>query len=162
MTTTATDQSLIDTNVLVYALYEDARHHLRARALLDRAVDPHARFCVAPQNLIEFYAVVTNPRRVTQSKSATEALAAIADLLAQPGVSVIPVPGDLLSRWTALLEQHPVTGRRVFDLQLIATMLGNGLRRIYTFNAKDFEPFEDLEVIVPAMPPQPQGHQVLP
>jgi hypothetical protein len=43
-------------------------------------------------------------------------------------------------------------GRDVFDLQLVATMLGNGVRRIYTFNAKDFEPFQELEVIVPTLP----------
>jgi predicted nucleic acid-binding protein len=37
MTTTAIDQSLIGTNVLVYALYEDARYHHPARAFLERS-----------------------------------------------------------------------------------------------------------------------------
>jgi predicted nucleic acid-binding protein len=40
----------------------------------------------------------------------------------------------------------------VFDLQLVATMLGHGVRRIYTFNAKDFDPFQELDVIVPTLP----------
>jgi toxin-antitoxin system PIN domain toxin len=155
MTTTATNLSLVDTNVLVYALYVAARHHGPAKALLDRAAAPEAAFCVAPQNLIEFYAVVTNPRRVTEPKSSEVALGAITELLALPGLSLLPVPGDLLSRWMGLAQEQPLTGRRVFDLQLIATMLGNGVRRIYTFNAKDFEPFQELEVIVPTLAPEP-------
>ncbi|MFN8626662.1 MAG: hypothetical protein U0587_11890 [Candidatus Binatia bacterium] len=53
---------------------------------------------------------------------------------------------------TQLLRRRPVLGRQVFDLQLVATMLGNGGRRISTFNTKDFEPFQELEVIVATLP----------
>ena len=28
--------------------------------------------------------------------------------------------------------------KRIFDVQLVATMLANGVKRIYTFNVKDF------------------------
>jgi len=37
-----------------------------------------------------------------------------------------------------LLERHAVEGAGVFDLQLIATMVANGVQRIYTFNPGDF------------------------
>ena len=43
MTTTAADLSLVDTNVLVYALYAAARHHRPAKALLDRDRAPGFR-----------------------------------------------------------------------------------------------------------------------
>ena len=70
-------------------------------------------------------------------------------------MTLLTVPSDLVQRLTQLLRRRPVLGRQVFDLQLVATMLGNGVRRIYTFNAKDFEPFQELEVIVPTLPPEP-------
>jgi predicted nucleic acid-binding protein len=54
-----------------------------------------------------------------------------------------------LPRWAALAEKHEVTGADVFDLQLVATMLENGVKRIYTYNRDDFEPFGELEVISP-------------
>ncbi len=37
----------------------------------------------------------------------------------------------------------------VFDLQIIATMLANGVQRIYTFNPADFQIFAELTVVTP-------------
>lgn len=54
-----------------------------------------------------------------------------------------------LTRWIELAEKHKVTGADVFDLQLVATMLQNGVRRIYTYNRGDFEVFDELEVVTP-------------
>jgi len=61
------------------------------------------------------------------------------------------VPTDMVARWIALVRQHPVVGGDLFDIQLIATMLGNGITRIYTFNRDDFVPFSELEVIAPTV-----------
>jgi predicted nucleic acid-binding protein len=54
-------------------------------------------------------------------------------------------------RWKAgwALLRHPVTGGDVFDLQIIATMQANDIRRIYTFNTRDFETFAELAVVAP-------------
>jgi hypothetical protein len=62
--------------------------------------------------LAEFYAVVTNPRRVTEAKSPEAVLEAITHLIAMPGLTLLPSPLDLVSRWTALLREHPVSGRK--------------------------------------------------
>jgi predicted nucleic acid-binding protein len=48
-----------------------------------------------------------------------------------------------------LLLRRPVTGGDVFDLQIIATMQANDIRRIYTFNTGDFEAFSELAVVTP-------------
>jgi predicted nucleic acid-binding protein len=64
----------------------------------------------------------------------------------------LPVPFDVVDRWAALLRQHPVTGCQVFDAQLVATILRNGITRLYTFNRSDFEHFPGLEVLMPVAP----------
>ena len=143
------ERACIDTNVLVYAYFRGARHHGASHALLERARSEPGEFCVAPQTLAEFYATVTNPKRVNPAKEPEVALEAVGELLALPGMLVLLTPVDVVQRWVELLRRHPVTGQRMFDLQLIATMLGNGVRRIYTFNRADFEPFEELEVLTP-------------
>lgn len=51
--------------------------------------------------------------------------------------------------WIDLLRRHPVTDGDVFDLQIVATMQANGVQRIYTFNADDFEVFPELAVVMP-------------
>ena len=51
--------------------------------------------------------------------------------------------------WLDLLRRRPVTGGDVFDLQLAATMLANGVPRIYTFNTTDFEAFAEVVTATP-------------
>ena len=99
--------------------------------------------------LCEFYSVVTNPRRVARPRSPAEAISAISVLLALPGIHVLPTPAHAAAGWMALLQRHPVTGRDVFDLQLVATMQAHNVQRIYTFNTGDFGVFPELTVIAP-------------
>jgi hypothetical protein len=62
---------------------------------------------------------------------------------------VLPTPVRAVAGWMALLQRHPVTGGDVFDLQIVATMLSNGINRIYTFNVGDFDVFPELVVVTP-------------
>ena len=66
-----------------------------------------------------------------------------------PGLTLLPVPPDVVLRWVELARRHPVTGGAIYDLQLAATMLGNGIHRIYTYNRPDFEPIDGVEVLTP-------------
>lgn len=54
-----------------------------------------------------------------------------------------------MPRWIALLRQRSITRGKVFDLLLVAGMLGNGVTRVYTYNRKDFEVVEGVEVLTP-------------
>jgi hypothetical protein len=146
------DLALLDTNVLVYALYGDSPFHPAASSLINQAQQPDAGFCITQQILAEFYSVVTNPRRVTSPQPPETALEAIDALLALPGLTLLPPPLHVISRWMALLRQHPVTGHKVFDVLLAATMLAAGIKQIYTFNAPDFAPFRELHVMIPQYP----------
>jgi predicted nucleic acid-binding protein len=142
------EPGLIDANILVYAMAADAPQYAASRALLDAVRDdPGTTFYVTSQILCEFYSVVTNPRRVTKARSATDALEAISGLLSF--LHVLPIPARAVEGWMDLLRRQPVTGADVFDLQLAATMLANGVSRIYTFNSEDFAAFPDLAVVTP-------------
>ncbi len=141
------EPGVIDTNVLVYALDADAPQHAAARALLEAAREEPGSLFVTSQILCEFYSIVTNPRRVLKPHAAADAMAAISSLLAF--LDVLPVPAHAVEGWLDLLRRHPVTGGDVFDLQIVATMQANGVRRIYTFNAADFAMFSELSVVTP-------------
>jgi hypothetical protein len=93
--------------------------------------------------------VVTNPRRVSTPRSPTDALDAIDIILAMPGMTLLPTPVDLVARWTQFVRKTPVSGAKVFDVQLVAAMLGNGVTKIYTYNVADFQPFSQLQVLTP-------------
>ena len=143
------DLALVDTNILVYALYQESEHHEPCRQLLDQAQTGRISLCTGAQNLSEFYAIVTDPRRTTTPHEPAEAMGVIGCILEMPGMTLLPTPSDVVQRWMALVQRNPVKRGAIFDLQLIATMLGNGVRKIYTFNRSDFDLFEEIEVLVP-------------
>ena len=143
------DLALVDTNVLVYALYGTSEHHSASRALLDRAQSGETALCVSPQNLAEFFNVVTNPRRVDEPRTCQEALDVVEQTLSMPGMSLLAIPTDVVPRWIVLARLHPTTRGGVFDHQLAATMLANGVTRIYTYNQSHFRHFEEIEVLTP-------------
>lgn len=95
--------TLLDTNVFVYAFFAQRPEHRAALALLEQAQEDSAGLCVAPQNLAEFYAVTTNPRRVTTPLSGPTALEEVGKLCALarppraagadgPRVALVPAP----------------------------------------------------------------------
>ena len=99
------------------------------------------------QILCEFYSIVTNARRVPKPRSPADALSAISGLLSF--LQVLPIPVHAVEGWIALLRRRPVTGGDIFDLQIVASMKANGVQRIYTYNAEDFEMFPELAVLIP-------------
>src|SRR5580658_4245130 len=141
------EPGIVDANVLVYAMDADAPQHAASRVLLGAARDSSTTLYVTSQILCEFYSIVTNARRVPRPRSADDALAAIAGLLAF--LHVLPIPARTVEGWVDLLRRRPVTGGAVFDLQIVATMQANGIRRIYTFNIDDFKVFPELAVLKP-------------
>ncbi len=83
------------------------------------------------------------------SWSSAEAVQIISDLLASPGMKVLPTPAQAVTGLMDLLKRSAVTGSDVFDLQIIATMQANKIHRIYTFNNGDFETFPEITVVTP-------------
>ncbi len=147
---TTSELVTIDTNVLVYAHDESSRQHAASLRLITAS---RSALALAPQVVAEFLAVVTNPRRVSAPYSPEEAAGAIEGVLALPHVSVLPVPVDIVDRLIELLRTTPVRGTRVFDLQLAAVLLGNGIDALYTFNLADFRSIPGLL----AQPPESDG-----
>jgi predicted nucleic acid-binding protein len=115
--------------------------------LLEAGRAGQATLYITSQVLCEFYAIVTNPRRVLRPRPFGSAITAILGML--PFLHVLPIPARAVQGWIDLLKRRPVTGGAVFDLQLAATMLANDVQRIYTFNAADFADFKELTVLEP-------------
>jgi hypothetical protein len=139
----------VDANILVYAVYRDTPQHAASRAWLERAGRGEVEICLTSQVLAEFFAIVTNPKRVSDPRTPDDAVTAIETVLALPGATILPVSPQVASRWLEMLRRHPVRGGAVFDLQLIATLAANGVDRICTFNRADFEGFPGLEIVTP-------------
>lgn len=108
-----------------------------------------ARACITYQNLLEFFAIATNSRRVARPLSAASARKVLERYLVHPSFRLIH-PTEETGAWLLrLLAKVPVKGAGVFDLFLAATMLTHGITAIATFNADDFSRIPGVEVFDP-------------
>jgi predicted nucleic acid-binding protein len=147
---TTSELALLDTNILVYASDETSEFHASSKLLRDQGVRGDIPVAVSPQILFEFFAVITNPRRVTQPRSPEEAREEMEKYLQSPAILKIYPGEDILNRVITLLQQHPqITRQDIFDCVLVATMQTHWIRQIYTYNRQHFLPFADLEVLTP-------------
>ena len=147
MTISTNEQmGLVDTNILVYRADQNSVFHLPSMNLIDRGLRGDISLCLAPQNLTEFYAMITNPKRVANPITSVDALVEIESYFQSQNIHKIYQTEDLMPTLLYLIDKYPPTRQQIFDLQLVATMLVNNVTRIYTFNAKHFQLYQEIEV----------------
>lgn len=141
--------ALLDTNILVYAADTSSPFHMPAKSLRDKGFNGEVALCICPQTLTEFYAVITDSKRVAHPRKPKEAVTEIKNYLMSDRILKVYPKDNLMERMLVLLDKYKVTRQAVFDLQLVSTMLSNGIKRIYTYNKEHFQKFEEVEVVSP-------------
>jgi len=139
---------LIDTNVIVYAINTDAPQHAASRALLEAAQVHKIKAALVPQVLLEFFAIVTDGRRVKkplEPQSAWEQVKALRAILPvlDPGVKAL----DYLE--LELPDEVKVKGANIFDAFLVAQMRAIGASVLCTYNTSDFRHYQGIVVQSP-------------
>jgi len=138
------DLALLDTNILVYGLNVDAPEYEVARQLRDRVMRGEVPGCLSAQ-------VLTDPRRVQNPLSPAQVCAEVSKYLST-SVRVIHRQPETMRVLLEIVERERIAKQQVHDAALVATMLTNGVRRIYTANTCDFEKFDEIEVMNPFEP----------
>jgi predicted nucleic acid-binding protein len=139
---------LLDTNVLVHAAGAHSLRHAKAKELRDQAVSGGFEACIAAQVLTEFYAVVTDPRRFQPALTPRQAQRELRAYLSSSLTLILPKDNSL-TRMLNLLDSRSVRSGKIIDISLVATMLDNGVRRIYTENIDDFKGIDGIDAINP-------------
>jgi len=142
-------QVLLDSNILLRWLEPDNPDQIVVKAALDRLMLSDAELCYTSQNLGEFWNTMTRPaNRNGYGLSPEEA-----DIRAREVEAWFDLLPDSLAvhnEWRRLLVDYRVSGVQVHDARLVAAMRVHGVRRILTFNIKDFARFDDIEAVHPA------------
>ncbi len=131
--------ALLDTNVLVHAVYRGSSLHDCAAGLVWEGLHGDGRYCITPQNLIEFAAVVSRKRFVDPPLEGAE-ITRMADLLFRSRrlAKIYPKRATVIRavREGAALA---ITGPRWYDFFLALTMRDAGVEIIITDNVDDFQ-----------------------
>lgn len=136
------EQVGVDTTFLVQAEVRESQGHAEARAYLENVVAAgKAQLAVAPQILVEFLHVVTDPRRFERPLEMAEA-AARADFWwrAREVVQVFPSAAstEIFLDWMRL---HRLGHKRLLDTQLAAIFAAAGIEKVLSATARGFEIF---------------------
>ena len=138
---------LFDTNVLVYNQDRDSRLYLKAAKFHQQAISGEIKAVISSQNLLEFTAVMVNPKKIVRPLSQIQVAGEIEKYLKIGYFRVIYPNIDTITSFSFLLKKYQTKNpRKIFDIFLVATMLSNKIKYILTANAKDFR-FKEVKIV---------------
>lgn len=142
--------ALIDTNILVYACDEEHPLCAESKKFLKARVEGADLWQMAWQNIFEFLRAVTHPRASRKTPLfIDEALGVARKLLSAQALQIIhPGPRHFEVFSDIAAHTQRIRGNDVYDARLVAIMLENGVRQIFTAD-DGFRRFRDIEVINP-------------
>ena len=140
-----------DTDVLIPWLVRSAPRHLEACAFIEAEIGRDGgRIAVAPQVCWEFLHVVTDDRRFEHPCSMEEASALVRAVWNARETERLPASVDVVPRALDLLREHRLGRKRILDTALAAALEAGGVRRLATYNVRDYQCFPFLDPVSPA------------
>ena len=134
----------VDANVLLYASDESSPVHARARELVGRLADgPEIAYLFWP-TVMAYLRIATHPAVFTRPLSIAEAVGNIEQLLARPHVRTTGEGEAFWRSFRDVAEDALPSGNLVPDAHLVALMLENDVRAIWTRD-RDFRRFPRVE-----------------
>jgi toxin-antitoxin system PIN domain toxin len=127
----------IDTNLLVYAHRPECPAHDRAFAAIADLAASNATWCVPVHCLVEFAAVVTNPRIWRTPSSAPQLVAQVEAWLECPRMRVLGEDAEWWPVFCECLQSSRAQGGQVHDARVAACCRYHGVRELWTAD-RDF------------------------
>lgn len=133
---------VVDANVLLYAVNEDAPHHRVARDWLDRALSGGEAVGLAWVSLLAFLRLSTRSGLFPRPLTVEEATGVVDLWLRQPAAIVVHPTARHLGVLSGLLGRHGMAANLVNDAHLAALAAEHGAD-VVSFD-RDFDRFDGL------------------
>jgi predicted nucleic acid-binding protein len=139
---------LVDTNLLLRSVQPSHPMGSAASGSIDALLRNGDELFIVPQTIVEFWCVATRPESanglglsITETKERISAFRKVLTLL--------PDTDGVFESWERLVDQYQVTGKKVYDGRLVASMLVHGVTHLLTFNTDDFKRYSEITVVNP-------------
>jgi predicted nucleic acid-binding protein len=137
---------LVDTNVMLEATDQDRPLHRRAAQFFQVAPEQGWGLFLATQNVREYLVVTTRPTANNGlGMPLNDALENIRRFRRR--CSLIGETQDAGERFLRWAEQFQIHGKRLHDVQILATAACGRMHALITANPKDFPDIKEIEVI---------------
>lgn len=140
---------LVDTNVLLYAVTEDAQQHRVANGWLNQALSETETIGFSWQVLIGFIRLTTHPSLSLSPLRNEYAITVVKAWLAQPSATIVVPTERHLNIVQELLAPVGVGGNIVNDAHIAALAIEHGAT-VYSFD-NDFSRFPRVRWAVPSI-----------
>ena len=140
---------IIDTNILLRSIQPS--HPLADQAIhaVSKLLKRNETVFFCPQNIAEFWNVVTRPTSVNGlGMSHEEALQEVAQIEAL--LVLLPDTPGIYPEWKRIVKEFKVQGVKVYDARIVALANVYGVDSILTFNVSDFKRYTDITAINPS------------
>lgn len=140
------DPILFDSNVLIYNQDIKSSFYQQANDYHEKACRGEIVAVLSSQNIAEFVSVMLNPKKVPVPLTPIQISKEINHYFALAKHFTVIYPNrlslEIFSDLITLLKPI-VKPTKIFDVFLVATMLGNGIKTLLTANVNDFKDFRD-------------------
>lgn len=139
---------LVDSNVLLRWVKPDHGDYPAILSAVDAILRRNGALCYTSQNIGEFWNTCTRPAD-RNGYGLSPAETHIRANYLEARLRLLPDSLAVHQEWRQLLVTQNVSGVRVHDARLVAAMQVHGVKRILTFNEKDFARYLNIEAINP-------------
>jgi len=139
---------LIDTNILVYAYNENVEYHKKSLKIVEDMLNRQMNAVIADKTLFEFFAIITDPKRVEKPVTIKEACEII-DFLVNSKIKIVYTTQSIVTKTLELVKRYSIKRQDIFDAVLVALMIQNKISTVITANEKHFKDFEEIKVLNP-------------
>ena len=139
---------LVDSNILLRWIKPDHHDYPLIVSSTDAILMHDGILCYTSQNVAEFWNACTRPvdrNGYGLSPRETDRLARTFE----EKLRFLPDNIAVHDEWRRILVRHSVSGARVHDARLVAAMIVHGVKRILTFNDRDFARYAEIEAVHP-------------
>lgn len=145
MTIQAGDTIFLDTNILLIATDESRKNHQNARQLFNQLLKMGINIGLSGQVIREYMVVSTRPLKVNGlGLSSGESVHNIGQFKQRSRfLDETHVTSELLQH---LVVHYGISGKRIHDANIVATMKCHKINVLLTENPKDFNCFSDISV----------------
>ena len=130
----------IDTNILVYASDKNSIFYSKSRKTIEEIAKGKIFGVITPQNILEYISVVTSKKRLSKSVEIDSAIKAIEGFI-ESGIDIVYPTKESTQLALKFAEKTGISGRKIFDFYLAATLIENDIKFLITANSSDFEKF---------------------
>jgi len=137
----------VDANILIYSFYDKDAYYRLSKDLLNKLLRNNYQFYISRQVIREFLVFVTRYNNENTKITIMDFMKMAYRFINQ--FTVVDEFSIITQNLFKLIEKHNLSGKKIHDANIVATMQAYNITKLLTHNVKDFERFNDVIEIVP-------------